>query len=76
MTSQLRDDFVRSLETLLSQAKKAGAVRAGVGIADVLDLVVGVAAAERRARSRGAPSQLTAIVLDGLRAQDKSDLSP
>jgi AcrR family transcriptional regulator len=76
MTSQLRDDFVRSLETLLSQARKAGAVRAEVGIADVLDLVVGVAAAERRARSRGAPGQLTAIVLDGLRAQDKSDLSP
>jgi hypothetical protein len=69
MPGQLRDDFVRSFATLLSQAKKAGAVRADVDIADVLDLVVGVATAERRARSRGVPNQLTAIVLDGLRAR-------
>jgi hypothetical protein len=46
--------------------EKAEAVRAEVDIADVLDLVVGVAAAERRARSRGVPNQLIAIVLDGL----------
>jgi AcrR family transcriptional regulator len=66
MPGQLRDDFVRSFETLLSESKKAGAVRAEVDIAGVLDLVVGVAAAERRARSRGVPNQLIAIVLDGL----------
>jgi AcrR family transcriptional regulator len=69
LPGQLRGDFVRSFETLLSASKKAGTVRADVGIADVLDLVVGVAAAERRARSRGAPNQLTAIVLDGLRVR-------
>ncbi|MFE3279959.1 hypothetical protein [Nocardia sp. NPDC059239] len=59
----------RSFETLLSQAKKAGAVRGDVEIADVLDLVVGAAAAERRARLRGTPNQLIAIVLDGLRVR-------
>ena len=69
MPGLLRDDFVRSFETLLSAAKKAGAVRAEVGIHDVLDLVVGAAAAERRARARGVQNQLTAIVLDGLRAR-------
>lgn len=69
MPDRLRDDFIRSFETLLSQAKKAGVVRADVDIADVLDLVVGAAAAERRARSRGVPNQLIAIVLDGLRVR-------
>ncbi len=69
LPGQLRDDFVRSFEALLSQAKEAGAVRADVDIADVLDLVVGVATEERRARSRGVPNQLTAVVLDGLRAR-------
>ena len=67
MPDELRDDFIRSFETLLSQAKKAGAVRADIDIAAVLDLVVGVAAAERRARLRGAPNQLIAVALDGLR---------
>jgi AcrR family transcriptional regulator len=69
LPGQLRDDFIRSFETLLSQSKEAGAIRADVDIAAVLDLVVGLAAAERRARSRGVPNQLTAIVLDGLRAR-------
>ena len=36
MPGQLRDDFVRSFESLLSESKKAGAVRAGVEIADVV----------------------------------------
>lgn len=69
MPGRLRDDFVRSFETLLSQAKTAGVVRPGIDIVDVLDLVVGAATAERRARSRGVPNQLVAIVLDGLRVR-------
>lgn len=63
---QLRDDFLRSFETLLAQAKEAGTVRSDVDIADVLDLVIGLAAAERRARLRSTPNQLIAVVLDGL----------
>jgi AcrR family transcriptional regulator len=63
----LRDEFIRSFETLLSQAKKAGAVRPDIDIADVLDLVIGMATAERRARVRSTPNQLITVVLDGLR---------
>ncbi|MBU3064560.1 TetR/AcrR family transcriptional regulator [Nocardia sp. NEAU-G5] len=63
----LLDDFHRSFETLLAQAKEAGAIRPDVDIADVLDLLIGVAVAERRARLRGAPNQLITVVLDGLR---------
>jgi AcrR family transcriptional regulator len=66
---QLWRDFMRSFETLLSQAKNAGAVRPDVDIADVLDLVIGAATAERRARLRSTPNQLIAVVLDGLRVQ-------
>lgn len=69
MPDPLRGDFIRSFETLLAQAKDAGAVRGDVDIADVLDLVVGAAAAQRRAHARSAPSQLIAIVLDGLRVR-------
>jgi AcrR family transcriptional regulator len=65
---QVRREFVESFETLLAQAKEAGAVRPDVDVADVLDLIISLAAAERRARSRSTPNQLTAIVLDGLTA--------
>ena len=73
---QLRREFVRSFETLLSQAKNAGAVRPDVDVADVLDLLIGAAAAERRARSRSAPGQLTAVVLDGLRVSARPQSVP
>ncbi|WP_227983427.1 TetR/AcrR family transcriptional regulator [Nocardia spumae] len=66
---QLRRDFVRSFESLLAQAKRAGVVRSDVAVADVLDLLIGAAEAERRARSRGIPNHLVRVVLDGLRAQ-------
>jgi len=65
---QVRREFVESFETLLAQAKGAGAVRPDVEVADALDLIISLAAAERRARSRSAPNHLTAIVLDGLTA--------
>ncbi|MFE9327317.1 TetR/AcrR family transcriptional regulator [Nocardia sp. NPDC052278] len=64
---QLRRDFIQSFETLLSQAKTAGEVRPDIAVADVQDLLIGAAAAERRARLRGTPNQLIAVVLDGLR---------
>ncbi len=63
----LRSDFVGSFETLLAHAKESGEVRPDVDVTDALDLVIGVAAAERRARLRGTPGQSTAVVLDGLR---------
>jgi hypothetical protein len=47
-------------------------VRLDVDIADVLDLLIGAAAAERRARLRGTPNQLIAVVVDGLRPQQSA----
>lgn len=67
---RLRHDFIRSFETLLSRAKEAGAVRPDIDVADVLDLVIGAATVERRARARDAPNPLIAVVLDGLRVHN------
>ncbi|PPJ17601.1 TetR family transcriptional regulator [Nocardia nova] len=67
---RLRHDFIRSFDTLLSRAKEAGTVRPDIDVADVLDLVIGAATVERRARARNAPNPLIAVVLDGLRAPD------
>ncbi|WP_030445649.1 TetR/AcrR family transcriptional regulator [Actinocatenispora sera] len=64
---QLRSDFVEWFDRLLCQAKEAAEVRADVDIADVLDLLIGAAVAERRARLRAAPNRSIAVVLDGLR---------
>lgn len=64
MPEQLRHDFIQSFDTLLEHART---VRPDVDIADVLDLLIGAAAAERRARLRGTPNQLIAVVVDGLR---------
>lgn len=66
---RLRHDFIQSFDALLKHAKNARIVRLDVDIADVLDLLVGAAAAERRARLRGTANQLIAVVLDGLRHQ-------
>lgn len=66
----LRHDFIRSFDTLLSRAKEAGAVRPDIDVADVLDLVIGAATVERRARARNAPNPLIAVVLDGLHVPD------
>lgn len=69
LPDHLRQDFIHRFETLLSQAKRAGAVRPDVDIADVLDLLIGAATAERRARLRTSPSRSTTVVLDGLLLQ-------
>jgi AcrR family transcriptional regulator len=66
---QLRHDFIQSLDALLEHARNAGTVRLDVDIADVLDLLIGTAAAERRAWLRGTPNHLIAVVVDGLRPQ-------
>ncbi|OXR44968.1 Nucleoid occlusion factor SlmA [Nocardia cerradoensis] len=67
---RLRHEFIRSFDTLLTRAKEARAVRPEIGVADVLDLVIGAATVERRARARNAPNPLIAVVLDGLRVPD------
>jgi AcrR family transcriptional regulator len=64
---QLRHEFIQSFDALLTHARNAGTVRLDVDIAGVLDLLIGAAAAERRARLRGTPNRLTAVVVDGLR---------
>jgi AcrR family transcriptional regulator len=69
MPEQLRQDFIQSFDALLEHARNAGTVRLDVDIADVLDLLIGAAAAERRARLRGTPNQLIAVVVDGLHPQ-------
>jgi AcrR family transcriptional regulator len=70
---RLRHDFIQSFDALLEHARDAGAVRLDLDIADVLDLLIGAATAERRARLRGTPNQLIAVVLDGLRPRHSAD---
>jgi AcrR family transcriptional regulator len=72
MPEQLRQDFIQSFDALLKHARNAGAVRLDVDIADVLDLLIGAATAQRRARLRGTPTQLIAVVVDGLRPQQSA----
>ncbi|MFF0458163.1 TetR/AcrR family transcriptional regulator [Nocardia africana] len=67
---RLRHDFIRSFDTLLTRAKETGAVRPDIDVADALDLVIGAATVERRARARNAPNPLIAVVLEGLRVPD------
>ena len=69
---RLRQDLIQSFGVLLEHAKNAGTVRLDIDIAGVLDLLVGAATTERRARLRGSPNQLIGIVLDGLRPQQSA----
>lgn len=64
-------EFRDAFDTLLRRAQLAHAVRPDVDVADVLDLIVACATAERRARQRNAPDRLVALVLDGLRPQPR-----
>ncbi|SEP54338.1 TetR/AcrR family transcriptional regulator [Amycolatopsis saalfeldensis] len=72
LPGQLRQEFIRSFDALLEHARTAGAVRTDVDIADVLDLLIGAAAAGRRGRLRGTSDQLIAIVVDGLRPRQSA----
>ncbi|MBH1933216.1 TetR/AcrR family transcriptional regulator [Streptomyces sp. AV19] len=57
-------DFREALDTLLTRAQQAGAVRKDVSIDDVMALLLGCLAMEQRGN---APGRLTALVCDGLR---------
>ena len=61
----LRTEFLDALSTLLTRAQHAGAIRTDLDVTDLIDLVVGVAAAARRGR----PGRILAIATDGLRAR-------
>ena len=67
-SSGIKRDFHRALDTLLRRAQAAGAVRADVGVPEVIALLVG---ASRAADHVGADPTLrartVALVLDGLR---------
>ena len=65
---KIRDDFRQAFNTLLQRAQAAGKVRSDLDDADVLDLLIGAATAERRARLRGAHNDLLEVTLAGLRA--------
>lgn len=62
-------DLHRTLGTLLDRAQQAGAVRADVGLPEVMTLLVGAAqGAERTAVDGDARDRVLAVVFDGLRA--------
>jgi AcrR family transcriptional regulator len=63
-------EFLQAFDTLLGRAQEVGKVRSGLDIGDVLDLAIGCATAERRARHRDASNRLLAVVLDGLCADE------
>ncbi len=49
--AELRAEFLAALTELLTRAQDAGAIRTDVTVTDVLDLVIGFAAAGRRGRT-------------------------
>ncbi|RJO73637.1 hypothetical protein D5S18_20855 [Nocardia panacis] len=71
MPAAVREEFVRLFTELLRRAQEAGAVRSDLDVADVLDLVIGAAAAQRRARQRGSGADLLAVTLAGLRVAER-----
>lgn len=65
--AHVQREFLQAFDTLLRRAQEAKQVRSDLDIADVLDLAIGCATAERQARHRDAPNRMVAVVLDGLR---------
>jgi AcrR family transcriptional regulator len=59
---ELRADFLAALGALLARAQQAGAIRADLDVTDLLDLVIGFAAAARRGRT----DRILAIAVAGL----------
>lgn len=59
----LRAEFLAALSALLSRAQGAGAIRADLDVTDLLDLVIGFAAAAKRGR----PDRILAVATAGLR---------
>ncbi|MFC4121076.1 TetR/AcrR family transcriptional regulator [Nonomuraea zeae] len=66
--STLEDDFADAVGRLLARAQRAGAVRRDLAAADVLDLLRGCLAAERRARTRAGAARMAGVICDGMRA--------
>ncbi|HWL86773.1 MAG TPA: hypothetical protein VNO21_13275, partial [Polyangiaceae bacterium] len=66
----LKKELHHAIDTLLTRAQEAGAVRADVAIADVTALVSGAfVAIEQRGGDARARKQLLTILCDGLRKQ-------
>lgn len=61
----LRAEFLAALGELLSRAQQAGAIRADLDVTDLLDLVIGFAAAARRGRA----DRILAVATAGLRVR-------
>lgn len=59
---ELRADFLAALGALLARAQQAGVIRADLDVTDVLDLVIGFAAAARRGRT----DRILAVAIAGL----------
>ena len=66
----LRRDLNRAVGALLNRAQAAGAIRRDVGVEDVMNLMVGVYAANQRDRQSRAPNRLLEVVFDGLRTTE------
>jgi len=67
-TSPIKDDFRRSVSTLLERAQRAGAVRPDVGFAEVITLLVSAShAAEHPFTAPDVQARALSVLLDGLR---------
>ncbi|MFI7133212.1 TetR/AcrR family transcriptional regulator [Nonomuraea sp. NPDC050153] len=69
MRASLQDDLGRAVARLLDRAQRAGAARRDLAGEDVLDLLRGCLAAERRARARAARVRMADVICDGMRAK-------
>jgi hypothetical protein len=58
---EIRAEFLAALGDLLDRAQRAGTTRADLDVTDLLDLVIGFAAATRRAHDRGRADRIVAI---------------
>ncbi|GAA0445919.1 helix-turn-helix domain-containing protein [Streptomyces sp. NPDC046215] len=66
-TPDIEKDFRAALSVLLDRAQQAGAVRKDVSVEDVLALLFGCLAMERRRGPDGPPGRMTALMCDSLR---------
>jgi AcrR family transcriptional regulator len=62
---ELRAEFLAALGGLLDRAQQSGAIRADLDVTDLLDLVIGFAAAARRGRA----DRILAVATAGLRVR-------
>jgi AcrR family transcriptional regulator len=66
--ADVKQDLTRGLERLLSSAQSAGAVRADIGIAELLALLVGASRAlQQLAGDADLETRTLGVILDGLR---------